>query len=375
MTARPRVWIVSLKYAPGLKKEFVALGENLRRRGADARYLLAQPYAALTDVQTDGATYLTTGTSGPVLLAETLQYVVRREDWAGAFAAAPPDFACFYNFHPLNLFVLRHLKATFPRCVAALYVHEPYLPHKRPYGRRKAFIIGLLELLQAATLRYVDRVILPSAVATQRFALRHPRFAGGRHYGPFTLPDRGNDRAATRQFFTYIGRVHSATGFDVFVDLVDHCAAGEVDARFLAITPSPVDGHLQRLSERARARLTLVNSATIGDGVIDRAMATSLAVFRLDREITQSGVIPVAAMHGTPAIVRDLPGFTQDVRHGYNGYVVPQRCTLEAIVEGMRYVQRHFPELSANARRAYEERWSEEQWDRYYRWLLDLLGL
>lgn len=169
--------------------------------------------------------------------------------------------------------------------------------------------------------------------------------------------------------------MYSATGFDVFVDLVDHCAAGEVDVRFLAITPSPVDGHLQRLSERARARLTLVNKATFSDGVVDPAMATSLAVFRLDREITQSGVIPVAAMHGTPAIVRDLPGFTQDVQHGYNGYVVPQRCEPADIVAGMRYVQEHFAELSANARRAYEERWSEEQWDRYYRWLLDLLGL
>ncbi|MBI2321858.1 MAG: glycosyltransferase [Chloroflexi bacterium] len=375
MTTRPRVWIISLKYAPGLKRLFVALGESLRRRGADARYLLAQPYAGLTDVETDGAAYLTTGTSVPVLLAETLQHVVRRADWARAFAAAPPDFACFYNFHPLNLFVLRHLKAAFPRCVTALYVHEPYLPQKRPYGRKQGLYIGLLELMQGATLRYVDRVILPSAVAEQRFALRHPQFAGKRHYGPFTLPDRGNGRAAARAFFTYIGLVHSATGFDVFVDLVDHCAVRDVDARFMAITPSPVDGYLERLSERARARLTLVNKATFSDGVLDLAMATSLAVFRLDREITQSAVVPVGAMYGTPAIVRDLPGFTQDVQHGYNGYVVPERCTPADIVEGMRYVQRHFPELSANARRAYEERWSEQQWDCYYRWLVNLLGL
>lgn len=371
---KPKVYILSLKYAPGLKKEFVLLGENLRWRGAEVSYLVAQPYKYLSDINADRMIYVTNSTNLRLLALETVRYISDWSDFADIFHSHPPDFVCCYNFHPLNVFILRYLKRKFPRCITALYVHEPYKPDKRPYGLTKGTYIYLFELLQSICLNYTDHVILPSDLACKLFASRHPDYSGDIHYAPILVPDRRTSRSPKeRRFFTYAGGVHGATGFDTFIHLVNHSASLGANFEFLAITSTRISNYLRDLSSEGRRVLTLINKKTITDYEIDEAISTSFSVLRLDREITQSGVIPVSFMNGTPVIVRNLPGFTQHVNHAYNGYVVPEPCLPSDIIEGMAFVKKHFPELSRNARKSYEEVWAEHNWSRYYQWLADIL--
>jgi len=374
MAAKPNAYIISLKYAPGLKKEFILLGENLRQRGADISYLVAQPYRYLSDIDAENMIYLTSATKPWALMLETVKCLSHWSDFAEIFHSSPPDFVCCYNFHPLNVFILRYLKRAFPRCVTALYIHEPYKPDKRPYGPTKGTYIYVFESLQSISLNYADHAILPSDLACKLFASRHPGYSGSIHYAPILVSDKRNLRSPKeRKLFTYAGGVHRATGFDIFIDLVNHSASLNADFEFLAITSSRINGYLYNLSPEGRRVLTLINKQTIADHEINDAIGTSFSIFRLDREITQSGVIPVSCMNGTPVIVRDLPGFIQHVKHAYNGYVVKDPCSPAEIIEGMRFVKKHFHELSRNARKSYEEIWAEHNWPRYYQWLIDIL--
>lgn len=373
-SGRPKAYIISLKYAPGLKKEFILLGENLRQRGAEVSYLVAQPYRDLSDTEADGMIYLTDSTSLRTVVLETVKHLFHWSDLTHTFCSCPPLLVCCYNFHPLNIFILRYVKRAFPRCITTLYVHEPYKPDKSPYGPTKGTYIYAFELLQSISLDYADHVILPSALACELFASRYPDYSGSIHYAPILVPDKRNPRSPReRRFFTYAGGVHGATGFDTFIHLVNHSASLDANFEFLAITSSKISGYLHNLSSEGRRVLTLINKETITDHEIDEAISASFAIFRLDREITQSGVVPVTFMNGTPLIVRDLPGFTQHVEHAYNGYVVPKPCSPSDIIEGMAFVKKHFPELSRNARKSYEEIWAEHNWPRYYQWLIDIL--
>jgi glycosyltransferase involved in cell wall biosynthesis len=374
--SKPSAYIVSLKYAPGLKKEFVLLGEKLRRRGADVNYVVARPYQHLSDINADRMIYLTDSTNLRALVLETAKYLSSRSGFADIFRSSPPDFVCCYNFHPLNIFILRYLKRTFPKCVTALYIHEPHKPDKRPYGLTKGMYIRVFELLQSISLNYADHVILPSELACELFVSRYRGYSGSVHYAPILVPDKRNSGISKeRKFFTYAGGVHRATGFDTFIDLVNHSASLKAGFEFLAITSSNIDGYLRGLSPEGRGVLTLINKRTITDQEIDEAISASFSVLRLDREITQSGVVPVCFMNATPVIVRDLPGFTQHVKHAHDGYVVTDPCSPAEIMKGMMFVKQHFDELSRHARKSYEEIWAEHNWARYYQWLIDILSL
>ena len=147
-----------------------------------------------------------------------------------------------------------------------------------------------------------------------------------------------------------------------------------MDYEFALISSSDVSQYLEILSDKAQKIIKVVNKRLITDSEIDKIISESYAVFRLDREVTQSGVIPVSYMNETPVIARDIPGLRQHVKHGENGCLVPFNCTPENLVEAMEFAKTNFTELSMNARRSYEEIWAEWNWDKYYGWLINLLG-
>ncbi|MCK4823516.1 hypothetical protein KA005_47630, partial [bacterium] len=146
-----------------------------------------------------------------------------------------------------------------------------------------------------------------------------------------------------------------------------------VDYEFTLISSSNISKYIKNLTEKGRQKIKIVNKDIITDSEINEVIRESHAVFRLDKEVTQSGVIPVAYMNKTPIITRDIQGLTQHVNHTKNGYVIPFKCLPADAVRAMEYVKTNFIELSMNARRSYEEVWAEWQFDKYYYWLVDIL--
>jgi len=365
------VYIVSVKYAAGSKKEFILFGDNLRKKGLNVRYLLAKPYKKL-EANREETDYITVSDGLKTVMLDTLKLINGRK-FIQIFSAFPPAFVCFYNAHPLNPVIARLLKKRFPKAIVCLYLHDPYKPDKKSYGIGKAAYITLVELIQKLTVRYMDHVVSPSLYSSQIFRKYYPKFKGAAHIGPLLVPDQKISEDKKRRFFSIVGVAHNATGHDTFVQLVNYVAERGLGYEFAIISARDISSHLANLTEKASRIVTVINEKIISDSQINKVVRESYAVFRLDREVTQSGVIPVSYMNGTPVIVRDIPGLTQHVKHAKNGYVIETDCLPADIVRAMDFVKQNFIELSKNARKSYEEIWSECNFEKYYNWLIELL--
>ena len=177
-----------------------------------------------------------------------------------------------------------------------------------------------------------------------------------------------------RKYFSIVGGAHKATGHDAFIELVNYAGEKGLDFEFALISSSNVSPFIKSLTEAGKKRLTIINKSSITDSEINEVIRQSWAVFRLDREVAQSGVVPVAYMNETPAIARDIPGLVQHVWHEKTGYIVPFKCSPENLMAGMNYVKNNFDMLSSNARKSYEETWAEWNWEKYYSWLIKVIG-
>ena len=77
-------------------------------------------------------------------------------------------------------------------------------------------------------------------------------------------------------------------------------------------------------------------------------------------------------MNSTPFIARDILGLAQHIKYEDAG-LLPERCIPEYLLSAMDFVKRNFNELSHSARKSYEDIWSENNWNKYYDWLIKLL--
>jgi len=364
-------YIISLKFAPGLKKEFELLGENIRSKGLHIKYLLSAGYRTL-DGKREEMEYVTTGNDFIGMILDTLK-LLKRKGFEQIFSSAPPLFLCFYNPHLFNPIMARLVKKKFPDAINAFYLHDSYKPDKTPYGILKGIYISLVEFIQGLTVKYMDYVISPSEYSSLLFKKKYPTYKGKNFIAPLLIPDQKNSLSISRKFFSMVGGAHKATGHDTFIELVNYAGEKGLDFEFALISSSNVSPFTKNLTDEGKKRLKVINKNSITDAEINEVIRQSWAVFRLDREVTQSGVVPVAYMNETPIIARDIPGLRQHVTHKENGYVVIPPCRAKDLVEAMEFVTTNFPLLSTNARKSYEETWAERNFEKYYGWLIKIL--
>ncbi|MGQ9847422.1 MAG: hypothetical protein ACUVQP_07990 [Bacteroidales bacterium] len=362
--SKKTVYIVSLKFAPGLKKEVTALGENFKKRGFDVTYLLSQKYSNLNGI-IDGCEYLPTkDTVRGMLLDFFAPSILGRI--REIFYDSAPDIVIFYNPHPLNPFVAKWVREFRSDAVLCLYLHEPYNHVKNVYGFVRATYLRVVEVIQTLTIKYMHYIILPSENSLLLFKKRYPQFKGSIFIAPLLISDSFQDNKETRKYYSMIGNVNNATGHDTFIELANFIGKNKLDFKLFLLTSSNISQILKRLTHEGRRVVEILNRQIINDSEINDIVRQSIAVFRLDKEVAQSGVIPVCYMNKTPVIVRDLFGLTQHVWHSETGFIVPYNCKPENIVDAMIYVRENFATLSENARKKYEEIWADWNWGKYY---------
>jgi glycosyltransferase involved in cell wall biosynthesis len=365
--------IVSLKYAPGLTKEFCLIGSNLRRHGYRVRYLLSAKYAwQIENGHISDVVFLSRS-----LVCQILSSFItpRKQCLIGicddAWATAASSVICFYNFHPLNVALARWSGEVHSGSIRSIYLHEPKKIDKQMFSLRTRLIFGAVELLQALCMRWTNHVIVPSPNALNVFQNYYASYHGEVHLAPILLPDDADIQDAPRQHVTMVGRAFRDGRMQSFWKLVEFSAENQGDIRFRIVTSSNIAEDVRGLSQAARATLDVVNPSQLSDQEINRQIASSLAVLSMHTQGTQSGVTPVAFMNRTPIIARDIPMFNQSVRHGYNGYLVPEDASSEDWVEAIHFVQNNLRELSSNARATFEEVFHERNWERYYEWMFE----
>lgn len=364
-------YMTSLNYSPGLWKEFKLLGDNLSQHDWSLNYLVSSGYSWLISGTIDRVRFLTESSSLRDVVVETIRSPidilprVRR-----LFTRCAPEFLFLYNAHPLNTPIARLARNACPGGIRALYLHEPFVPEKSSYGRKRAFYIRINEWLQTLTLKYTTCAIVPSQHSLSLFHMRYPEYPNAVYRAPILLPEKPVGSGRSRSHISLVGNLNRSRGPHDFLELVKCAAKREEDLQFMIVTRSDINEAIQRLSPRARGMLEVVNKSAISDEEIARVVSQSTAIFLPHKQAAQSGNIPVAFREGTPVIARDIPGLSQHVHHKENGYLFPFDPTPEQLLEAARYVRDDFSRLSDQAREDFENIFAESNFERYYRWLI-----
>lgn len=370
-----QVYIVSLKYAPGLAKEFLLLGDNIASsfNGARVGYILSQGYDWLIEEKKRNLYSLTTSRTTREMAQDTFTFLLKtRGKLQELFRQNPPGFLCLYNPHPLNFAVLKAARQINPRGIRAIYLHEPYKPDKSSFGRAGSFYFALAEFFQTLSLKYTNCIIVPSSHAYELFQQRYPQYAGAVHIAPILLPDRSPvERGQARKYVSLVGNINRSRGLDLFIQLINYTAAQGKEIQFKIVTRSRIAQDLQNVSAKGRRLLSIVNKPSVSDAEIAATLAQSYALFLPHKQVTQSGNVPVSFREGTPIIARNLPGFAQHVQHKQNGFLLPVDPSPAQLLDAVCYIQDNFASLSRSARATFAAIFSEKNWPQYYRWLIE----
>jgi glycosyltransferase involved in cell wall biosynthesis len=231
-----------------------------------------------------------------------------------------------------------------------MLLHEPYVHDKLKHGRMRSLLIAAHELAVRATLPLLDGVLVPSDEALLQMKAAYPDYPGTVLKVPLLFEDRSKAEASVRRYFSFIGHAVLVKGIDTFFEIVEVSASREAKWMFQIATSTDISVYLSRLSKNARACLHIVNKPRLPDSEIDEAIRTSWAVVAPHRRITQSGVVPVAFMHGTPVISTRVGGMPEWVIPGKTGYLISQEASFDEWQEAFRKVQTNFSDLSLNCR-------------------------
>lgn len=372
MQPRRTALISSLKWAPGLAKEFRLIGRNLQKRGWQVQYLLSKGYQWQLDASAAECHFLTDSTN----LGRTLVDSFLRLPWIGRrlrelLRSNPPHFILLYNSHPLDPLLLLLARQTNPAGIRALFLHEPYKPKKLSFGLFGAALYTFVELLQAVALRLATVVIVPSDYAKQLFLAKYSS-PSEIHVAPLMIPDiPAPSSGPSRRFVSLIGNLNRDRGLEEFLALIEHAVERKSSWEFQLVTRSAVSRQISSLSPEARTKLTVLNKPHISDDEIAACLSRSFALLLPHKSVTQSGNVPVAFRSGTPIVARDLPGLRQHISHKENGFLLCPRHTTEDLYQAVEYVRLHYVRMSRSALLAYRETFAEDNWPTWYGWLQD----
>ena len=255
-----------------------------------------------------------------------------------------------------------------------MLVHEPYVHDKSKHGWVRSLLIAAQELAVRATLRFLDGVLVPSDEALLQMKATYPDFTGTVLKVPLLFEDRSKAEDSERRYFSFIGHAVPAKGIDTFFWMVEASASRGAEWMFQIATSTDISAHVARLSKTAQAHLHVVSKPMLSDAEIDDAIRTSWAVVAPHRRVTQSGVVPVAFMHGTPVISTRTGGMPESVIPGKTGYLIDRQTSFEEWQEAFRMVQTNFSDLSANCRRFFLDHFDARRGPEYLRPMLDSIA-
>lgn len=342
----------------------MVLGENFHQKGFNTSYILEYEYKNI-GINNSRMNYIHCSDNLLNLIFDSFSIIFKKNLLIYFNKSDAYKHVVFYNTHPLNIVIANYIKKQ-KASKSILYLHDPFKSDKSYYSKVKIISILLAELIQKLTAKYVDYVISPSEYSYELFNKNYKFYRKNRFIAPLLIPDQIDQNHVSKKYFSIVGGVHKATGHDDFIELVNYVGKKGINYNFLLITSSNVLKYEKRLTREGKNKLTIINKKIIDDHEINNVIRESYAVFRFDKEVTQSGVIPVSFMNGTPVIAREIQGLKQHIIHGYNGYLVPFHFSPEDIINAMSLVINNYDKLSINARNSYEKIWAENNFENYY---------
>lgn len=366
------IYIFSLKFSPGLFKEFYLIGEKLKKRN-NVSFIISKNYKFLHKEYTqnkfdkENFKFLFKSNNVKNIFFDSLKYIFHEKNKICLLLKKnKPDIVFIYNNHPINFLIFLLAKKINPSCKNILFVHEPYHEEKKIFGLYGYLYFFFQELFQSISLKVVQHVVLPSPFAKKIFLSKHKEFIGKVHNVNLLLQNKPYINLQ-KKYFTFGGNLNKGKGLDEFVNLVNYSANKKLNYKFKIISNNELEKYLSNLSKDGRKILTIENKKNISDLEMNKTYAESIAFFLLHKTATQSGALATCFMNGTPVIAKNIEAFSQYINHQINSYLLPLNYETSDMLNAMNFVIKNSKTLSLNARNTYFEKFCDLHFEQMYR--------
>lgn len=349
---QPAILISALKYSPVHGTLCHAYGEHLRSEGWHVKYLFSKSLAwTLPDTHSEDIVYFGSSRNPAEIAWDTGRMAIwKRSELVRMINELKPALIFFESSHPGNGIIASLARSIKPDVRIWLLFHEPYVHEKSDHGKIRSLIISGHEWWARRLVPKLDGIIVASDEAHKQLWSGYPEFKGKILKVPLLFEDRCQDRSAERLYFTFVGHAVPAKGIDRFIEIVNRASEQQKDYLFQIVTSTNISGYLRNISTRARASLKVINKPKLFDQEIDKAISQSWAVLAPYKRVTQSAVVPVAYMNGTPVISTRIGGMPEIVIPGSTGFLVEENASLSDWYAAFEAVRSNFAKLGSNCR-------------------------
>lgn len=367
-------YVASFKYSPIMWNHSLAIGEPIRLKRHPVRYLLIDSYKWIVGCYREDVDFVSELHSYG-FMGEYLHFAcgIGRKAISKCFQNHHPEVIVFINLNPLlDRIVISLAKRVNPEVRVVSFLHEPYTFEKIVYGRKRALLLTLYEMLNKRTIMLSDAVILPSSNAMNAFNQYYVSYRGSHRliYLPFF--DRAHAESLPRKYITFAGHIRHGyqKGLDLFLEMIEESSRQNLRYPFQIVTSNNIKDLLFHISPQARRFLKVVSSKHLRDEDICKALKESIAVILLQRRTMQSGVLPMAFMNGAPVVVSNIVGFTQFVKNGKTGYILPVDSTVAERLGAVESIRKNIDIMSSSCRHYYEKTFNSIQVSKHVEWIL-----
>jgi glycosyltransferase involved in cell wall biosynthesis len=355
------IYVGSLKYSPVFKSHCCAFGAACEKRGYSVRYLFSHEYEWMLSKEIKEKTIFIGHSVSIFSMLEDALSLKNKERIKKTFQRDKPSHFYMHNYHFLNHYIAKLSKRY--DCSFIYHVHEPFVQNKKAHGGFHQYWLHIFEYFQGRLLRNTDVAIVSSNIASYLFGVKYSDFAGRKMLIPLMYEDLGNSgfESQDREYVTFVGPPVPAKNPEKFLEIVRCSNCNNQGMKFLLISRSEVkDARYSR--ER---NLKVFSKEVISDEEFGELIQKSIAVLTPYKRETQSSVILVSYMYGTPVISSNVGGLPEFVSHKETGYLLDVDSSVKHWVDGISYIQRNFLELSRNCRKHFVEKFSGKNWEKY----------
>lgn len=355
------VYVGSLKYSPVFKSHCCAFGKECEREGYTVKYLFSQYYEWMLPEEIKKETTFIGNTTDIIsMIIDTLNFKCRKKI-RKIFSEGNPTHIYMHNHHLLN-FLIAELSEKHGSCFIQ-HIHEPYTENRKAHGSINQYVIYLSEHFQGKLLEKTDIAVVSSKMASYLFDKRYSNFSGKKKLIPLMYEDFGGSigNLQDRKYVTFVGPPVPAKGPETFLEIIDHLNKSGLDLNFLLISHSKVRGS----GYYSKRNLELFYKPKITDEEFGKLIQRSLMVLTPYKRETQSSVIPVSYMYGTPVVSSDTGGLAEFVSHKKTGYLVDKDARIEEWIEGIDFIRKNLSRMTTHCRNYFVENFSGGNWKKY----------
>lgn len=355
------IFVGSLKYSPVYKSHCCAFGEACEESGYKIKYLFSREYEWMLSKEIKEKTiFIGNSTSIKSMLKDTinLKNILLINEIIMKYK---PTHIYLHNYHFLNHFISGLFKNSKYKFI--YHVHEPYTENKSAHGGTQQYWLYLNEFMEAKLIHDTNIAVVSSKEGSRLFDKTYPWFKGEKVEIPLLYEDLGKEVDFTTQhnYITFIGPPVPAKGPDIFLKIVDYAAEHNLGWSFLLVSREKITD--PRFLNKSN--LSIFHKERISDEEFGSLIRNSFVVITPYKRETQSSVILVSHMYGTPVVSSNVGGLPEFVNHGKTGYLVNVNAPVENWIEGINYIVNNLSTMTVNCRNYFVENFSGKNWKKY----------